>query len=64
MADEIVFRYNEIETVRVPKLNRLAQQAASVTSGATSWIPLVTGDEPPVLVSDGAGHLILVAWTP
>jgi hypothetical protein len=29
--------------------------------GSGSWIPLVTGAEPPVLVSDGAGVLILVA---
>jgi len=29
--------------------------------GGGSWIPAVTGSEPPVLVSDGAGNLILVA---
>lgn len=32
--------------------------------GGASWIPLVTGAEPVELVSDGAGHLILVAYTP
>jgi hypothetical protein len=31
-------------------------------SGGGSWIPLVDGAEPPSLVSDGAGHLILVAY--
>ncbi len=30
------------------------------TTGFGSLIPLVTGAEPPVLVSDGDGHLILV----
>ena len=35
----------------------------SVTfNAAGSWIPLVTGAEPPVFVTDGAGHLILVAY--
>lgn len=30
--------------------------------GGSTWFPLVTGAEPPVLVSDGAGHLIAVAF--
>lgn len=28
------------------------------------FVPLVTGAEPPVLVSNGAGGLIFVAWEP
>lgn len=28
----------------------------------SAWIPLVTGSEPPTFVTDGAGHLILVAF--
>ncbi len=28
------------------------------------WIPLVDGSEPPVFITDGAGHLILVAVNP
>lgn len=32
--------------------------------GGAGWIPLVTGAEPPVLVSDGAGNLVLVAYGP
>jgi hypothetical protein len=28
------------------------------------WVPLVTGAEPPELVSDGAGSLIFVSWSP
>lgn len=28
------------------------------------WIPLVTGAEPVELVSDGAGHLVMVPYTP
>jgi hypothetical protein len=41
----------------------ITNAAHSITiraTGAASLIPLVTGAEPPVLVSDGAGHLILV----
>lgn len=35
--------------------------AANGTGGSGSWIPSVTGAEPPVFVTDGAGTLILVA---
>lgn len=38
--------------------------ASNGTGGGGSFVPLVTGAEPPVLVSDGAGKLILVAWNP
>lgn len=31
-------------------------------AGGGSWIPLVDGSEPPVFVTDGSGHLILVAY--
>jgi hypothetical protein len=34
----------------------------SVRSAASQWIPLVTGAEPPVFVTDGAGHLVLVSY--
>jgi hypothetical protein len=33
----------------------------SVVGGGGGWVPVVDGAEPPVLVSDGAGVLILVA---
>jgi len=36
----------------------------TVLSSTGGWMPLVTGAEPPVLVSDGAGHLIPVAYNP
>lgn len=39
-----------------------AQDVAITGSGSGSWIPLVTGSEPPAFVTDGAGHLILVAF--
>lgn len=29
-----------------------------------SWVPLTTGAEPVALVSDGAGQLILIPYTP
>lgn len=33
--------------------------------GVSGWfIPLVDGSEPPNLITDGAGKLILVAWEP
>ena len=32
--------------------------------GSGSWLPLVDGSEPPVFITDGAGHLITVAYTP
>lgn len=35
---------------------------ASNGSGGSSWIPLVDGSEPPNFITDGAGHLILVAY--
>lgn len=33
-----------------------------INGTAGQYIPLVNGAEPPVLVSDGTGQLILVAW--
>jgi len=42
-------------------------RVTSISNGSgssASWLPLVTGVEPPVLVSDGAGHLITVAYAP
>jgi hypothetical protein len=36
----------------------------NIVGGAETSIPLVTGAEPPALVSDGAGHLITVAYAP
>ena len=38
-----------------------AIQADCLTALSGSWIPLVTGSEPPVFVTDGSGVLILVA---
>lgn len=34
----------------------------TVPAGAGSWVPMVTGAEPPVFVTDGAGNLIFVAY--
>lgn len=36
----------------------------AVVSAPSSWIPLVDGSEPPNFITDGAGNLILVAYTP
>jgi len=34
----------------------------SVVTAGSQWIPAVTGAEPPVLVSDGNGNLVLVSY--
>ncbi len=34
----------------------------SSSGGGSSWIPLVDGSEPPNFITDGSGHLILVAY--
>jgi hypothetical protein len=36
----------------------------STSNASATWIPLVTGADPPVLVSDGDGHLIIIAFNP
>ncbi len=38
--------------------------AASSGAASTSWFPLVDGGEPPVLITDGAGHLIGIPFSP
>lgn len=43
-------------------INSLIGSGGAVASA--SYVPLVTGAEPPVLVSDGAGGLIFVPWSP
>ncbi len=40
----------------------LTMSGTTLNASTASWIPLVTGAEPPVFVTDGAGHLILVAY--
>jgi len=49
-------------TATVDAQGRVTSISTNAISGGSggSWIPLVNGAEPPVLVSDGAGHLILV----
>lgn len=39
-----------------------AQDVAISGGGGSSWIPMVDGAEPPAFISDGAGHLVLVAY--
>lgn len=39
-----------------------AADVAITGAGGGSWIPLVDGSEPPVFITDGAGHLVLVAY--
>ena len=41
-----------------------AQNVAISGGGGGAYVPMVTGAEPPVLLSDGAGSLILTAYTP
>ena len=37
-------------------------QDVLITAAGGSWIPLVDGSEPPNFITDGAGHLVLVAY--
>lgn len=47
--------------ITVDAQGRITAAANGTGGSGGALIPLVTGAEPPVLVSDGAGHLILVA---
>jgi len=40
----------------------LVTAVANVPIALSSWIPLVDGAEPPSFITDGVGHLILVAY--
>jgi hypothetical protein len=53
-------------TVSVDAKGRITSISTNAVSGGSgeAYLPLVTGAEPPVLVSDGAGHLIAVAYAP
>jgi hypothetical protein len=58
------FQTNDIFTRFGNAINYLLNRANDDTFGAAQFIPLVSGAEPPVLISDGAGRLIMVAWNP
>ena len=36
----------------------------NVSGGSVPYMPLTLGDEPPTFVTDGAGRIIMVAFTP
>jgi hypothetical protein len=40
------------------------QRTVNVIAGSGSWIPMVTGAEPLEIMSDGAGNLLLILYTP
>lgn len=40
----------------------VANQVTISTSGSGAVLPMVNGDEPPQLLSDGAGNLIVIAY--
>jgi len=42
----------------------LSMSGTTLNAAGSGWAPVTTGAEPPVLVSDGAGHLIMVAYSP
>ena len=47
----------------VDSKGRITAASQNVVSGSGSWIPLVDGAEPPVFITNGAGVLILVAYS-
>ena len=57
---------NRVKTLEVLVFGaRRAESASSSSSSSdTSWVPLVDGSEPPNFITDGAGNLIFVAYTP
>jgi hypothetical protein len=57
------FQTNDIFTRFGNAINYLLNRVQG-PSGESQWVPLVTGSEPPTLVSDGSGNLIFVAWSP
>ena len=44
--------------------NATSKWIASLIAGGGSWLPVVSGAEPPVFITDGAGVLITVAYSP
>jgi hypothetical protein len=38
--------------------------ASTVAGGAVPYMPVTLGNEPPTFVTDGAGRLMMVAFTP
>jgi hypothetical protein len=55
------FRTNDIFNRFGSAINYLLNRVQGA-QGFGQYIPLVSGAEPPVLISNGAGALIMVAW--
>lgn len=49
------------QSVRVNATSSALEFFTPAAAVSSQWIPLVNGAEPPALISDGSGHLILVA---
>lgn len=46
------------------QLTLAGQLSFPASSTNTSWLPLVSGSEPPAFITDGAGRLVTIAYTP
>jgi hypothetical protein len=54
--------YYVTDELAIERSNLTTWDPWTTGTGGSSWVPMVTGAEPPVFVTDGAGNLIFVAY--
>ncbi len=68
-ADKLLGRGHGLGTGDVEEISlgtglSMTGTTLNVSGGNVPYMPLTLGDEPPTFVTDGAGRLIMVAFTP